>query len=343
MVSESVVSSITSQDGGDDQLNYRNNSNMDNEIQSEPDTLLEDYPPFICAERVMTCEFCPLDAGQDLLAWGGISQLEVIRRSKKQKTNKNINSATSNGGRVVKIAWSPETECSISDKGESIVNIKLAVITNSQQIHIIINDEQSVHTIATVGEDHLCHLWSITAARGLQKVSTVSLSSPGVAVCWHPTDMGCLMVAERLGYIRLLDCSSWDSNTNNNNNVDDDDDDDDVKIRMHWRLTLTAPRHNGALTGADWKPQDRTMFGAVVGDRWYIWDLSDFKKLLPEQSGEAHSEGAADFRWSPAHPNLFATFTRSPKPFNAYVVTIHLIHKFSELTDVLSDMQTATI
>jgi hypothetical protein len=59
------------------------------------------------------------------------------------------------------------------------------------------------------------------------------------------------MVAERLGYIRLLDCSSWDSNTTSN--------EDNAKIRMHWRLTLTAPRHNGPLTGADWKPQDRTM------------------------------------------------------------------------------------
>jgi hypothetical protein len=45
MVSESVASSMASQDGGEEQLNYRNNANMDNEVQSEPDTLLEDYPP----------------------------------------------------------------------------------------------------------------------------------------------------------------------------------------------------------------------------------------------------------------------------------------------------------
>ncbi|KAI9596779.1 WD40-repeat-containing domain protein [Syncephalis fuscata] len=334
MVLATVESPIMSQDGGDDP---RHDAPMaDSETSSNFDSSNE-YLPYSCSERVMTCEFCPIDAGQDLLAWGGVSQLEIIRRNRKQKNIK----STSNwtwisvarhliGGRVVRIAWSPETKCSLAEKGELIINIKLAVITGTQQLHVIENDSQSVHRIgsggsdindlvwcpsnpnqlATVGEDHLCHLWSITAAHGLQKLSTVSLSSPGVAVCWHPTDVGCLMVAERLGYIRLLDCSQWDSDG-------DGIDGHATKIKMHWRLTLTAPRNGGPLTGASWKPQDRTIFGAIVGDRWYTWDLSDFKKLLPDQSGEAHSEGAGDFKWSPAHPNLFATFTKVPKPFNA--------------------------
>jgi hypothetical protein len=83
-------------------------------------------------------------------------------------------------------------------------------------------------------------------ADGLQKLASIALSSPGVAVRWHPNDVGCMMVAEQLGYIRLLDCSPG----HNNDNQD--------TMNMHCRLTLIAPRNTGPLTGADWKPQDRT-------------------------------------------------------------------------------------
>ncbi|RKP05543.1 hypothetical protein THASP1DRAFT_32614 [Thamnocephalis sphaerospora] len=288
----------------------------------------DSHPRFTCPERVYTCEFCPFDAGQDLLAWGkcfrcGESQLGVLRREYKDDAGDAqrrwalvpvLNEMMDT--RVVKIAWAPSTTCAVSSDGLEAINIKLAAVTASRKLHIIVNDQHAVYdtqhsdyindvawsfsqcnVLATASDDHYCRVWSVDD--GLQLLCAVQLSSPGVAVRWHPAEAGTVMVAEQSGYLRLLNyAAAMESAPSGDGHG--------------WKLTLQTPRNVGTLTGADWN------FGAVVGSQWYTWDMEETGQVVPDQQGEAHVEGASEFLWCPSNPRLYVTYTKVPRPSSAF-------------------------
>ncbi|RKO94226.1 hypothetical protein BDK51DRAFT_30290 [Blyttiomyces helicus] len=65
------------------------------------------------------------------------------------------------------------------------------------------------------------------------------------------------------------------------------------------------------LTSADWNQLDPQQFGAVIGQKWFVWDMSQFPIHKYHHSGDAHVEGATSFRWSKTNPKAFATATRA--------------------------------
>ena len=75
-------------------------------------------------------------------------------------------------------------------------------------------------------------------------------------------------------------------------------------------ITITCPEC--PLVQADWSVSNSLMVGAVGGNSWYVWDISE--SSLPLESGPAHNTVATGFRWCKlpvvnvcAHTNHLAT------------------------------------
>jgi nuclear pore complex protein Nup37 len=161
-------------------------------------------------------------------------------------------------GRATAIAWSPESSLNQYDSVDTL-HVKLALATTKHSIYIIWLDKMSIYTeahtdfindmawcisqpniLATVSDDRSCRIWDTT--QGLELIRSISLGSPGVVLRWHPNNAYHLMIAERQGYLRLLNYTTQ---------LQPND--------QGWRLTLQVPCRDGHLTGADWHPGDYHM------------------------------------------------------------------------------------
>ena len=68
-------------------------------------------------------------------------------------------------------------------------------------------------------------------------------------------------------------------------------------------ITITCPEC--PLVQADWSVSNSLMVGAVGGNSWYVWDISE--SSLPLESGPAHNTVATGFRWCKTSSNVFST------------------------------------
>ncbi|KAK2713571.1 nucleoporin Nup37-like [Artemia franciscana] len=72
-------------------------------------------------------------------------------------------------------------------------------------INSISFDKMYGQYLASVSDDHTCRLWSTETGSCL---SIYNLTSPGVAVCWHPEELVKFLVAQKNGKIRFYCCTS---------------------------------------------------------------------------------------------------------------------------------------
>ncbi|KAJ3056327.1 Nucleoporin Nup37 [Rhizophlyctis rosea] len=118
----------------------------------------------------------------------------------------------------------------------------------------------------------------------------ITLSSPGVYCGWNPHQPQLLIIAERNGTIRLHNSETYE-----------------------LLFTLFEPGSDIATSGvprglraADWSWAEPNLFGAVIGNQWFVWDLKKMPIHRPDASGDAHERGPVSFRWALARSTGFA-------------------------------------
>ncbi|KAL2913389.1 ATP-dependent DNA/RNA helicase [Polyrhizophydium stewartii] len=152
--------------------------------------------------------------------------------------------------------------------------------------------------VASVSDDRTCHVWRIheptSGDEADQFPIVIKLKARGVSVRWNHKLSKQIMIGESSGAIRILD------------------------IETHsWLFSVFQPDKSGPealLRSVDWNPHDPNLFGAVVGRRWFVWNMNGQLAMhLPEHSGEAHPEMGNRFRWCISDPKMFATSTNAPE------------------------------
>ncbi|XP_062507063.1 nucleoporin Nup37-like isoform X2 [Corticium candelabrum] len=272
-----------------------------------------DVPAGVAARVV---EFSPFEKSKELLAIGCDNLLSVGTCEFESEANydEGILSNVTFGGlldvhhadRVCAMAWSP-----LSQWGNGPTAIRLSTVGFGGALRYISSDlsETTVkiltghsgfvndctflqssegQLLASVGDDGTCRLWDVEA--GVQKM-LIKLKSPGMSVCWHPSDPVKLMVSEKIARIRFYDL-----------------------IAEQPIVSLDAGRVT--MMSADWCPVNSMLVGATANENWHVWDLSASSQ--PIQSGLAHQTMGSQFRWCRQGELLFSTTSTLDKEFKLH-------------------------
>ncbi|KAJ1567434.1 Nucleoporin Nup37, partial [Nowakowskiella sp. JEL0078] len=212
------------------------------------------------------------------------------------------------GSPITSIAWSPET--TILQNGS--IRAVILVAAEDQKLRILQTNQSPIEypghsgyindvafnvadnsCFASVSDDRTLRIWQWPPGnpngQSDQIVIKIQLTSPGISVRWNEANAAFLMVAERDGAIRFLD---W-------------------KTRQ-FTFSVLAPNGFGSLRSADWSALYPKLFGAVVGKKWYVWNLGSLPIHKPSQQGDTKFDGACSFRWSLKNNDSFAFCSDSP-------------------------------
>lgn len=121
--------------------------------------------------------------------------------------------------------------------------------------------------LASVSDDHTCRLWSVEDNFTCDVI--FQLTSPGVSVSWHTEDTGKLLVAERIGIIRL-----YNANT---------------------QLAILSLEANNSLSSAHWCPTYPLKVTGFAGEKLFFWDLTKPSQSLETNSVHAERGGLVRF------------------------------------------------
>jgi len=144
--------------------------------------------------------------------------------------------------------------------------------------------------LASVSDDQTCIIWKQGNENQPKERSyywKIELTSPGIAVQWHVRDQSHLMIAERLGLIRIVD---W------------------VNKTPYLNLYSENP-----LISIDWSYFDYARFGALTEKEYLIWNLWDggVQICLPDRHYEVRGKSPRLFRWSKTRSDQFATIEKN--------------------------------
>ncbi|XP_072856126.2 nucleoporin Nup37 [Pogona vitticeps] len=273
-----------------------------------------------CEDYVHVVEFSPFESGtaESLIAYGGNNYVVVgtCRFQEEDVEVEGIQYKTQrifhHGIRVDAIAWSPETRLNALPPQirfcTAAADRKLRLFTSDLQesdtykvleghsdfVNDLVFSPKGGQEIASVSDDHTCRVWDL---EGNLRVYFV-LHSPGMSVNWHPEDELKLMVAEKNGTIRFYD------------------------LRTHQAI-LSLTTDQTPLMSASWCLKNTFKVGAVAGNDWFIWDIT--QSSYPAEKRPVHADRARLFRWSKVNENLFAT-TGYPGKMNSQLLVHHLGH-----------------
>lgn len=273
-----------------------------------------------CEDYVHVVEFNPFESGEEgsLLAYGGnnyivigICRFPEVDSSVEAFVYKTLKTFQ-HGVRVDAMAWSPETRLdalpplirfctAAADKTLRLFTSDLhdkneykVIEGHSGYINDLVFAPKEGKDIASVSDDHTCRIWDLD---GNQKASFV-LRSPGMSVCWHPSEEFKLMVAEKNGTIRFYD------------------------VITHQAI-LSLESEQMPLMSADWCLRNTLKVGAVAGNDWLLWDMT--RSSYPQDKRPAHVDKARIFRWCKSNENVFAT-TGCPGKVNTQLLIHHFGH-----------------
>lgn len=123
--------------------------------------------------------------------------------------------------------------------------------------------------IALLTEDSYLIFFKVTQDLEKEHEWVIPLNSRGVSVCFHPFSTDHVLIAEETGAIRFFNLA-----------------------QQEWMLSVFEP---GILHSADWNLKDPNVFGAIIGNSWYVWDLSLSPLHVPHYSGD--SQGSLTFKY----------------------------------------------
>jgi len=250
-------------------------------------------------DNVSAVEFSPFDWSSSFLAVGTNSRVIVYNCKFKEEFPEiedfcyEVLREFNRGSKVRCITWSPEAssykipKCAKFAAAGDDMNIHLIMsdLKNDDSVVVIEGHQDYINSItfepehgtllASTSDDHTCRIWNLD---GTLK-TTLTLNSPGMAVCWHKEDSGKIMVAQKNGIIRFYNF-----------------DREQPIMSLDCRQT--------PLMSADWCPGNNLKVGGVAASSWFVWDIS--RSSQPQDSNQIHTDGAIEFRWCPNNQNLFA-------------------------------------
>ncbi|XP_014204873.1 nucleoporin Nup37 isoform X2 [Copidosoma floridanum] len=176
-------------------------------------------------------------------------------------------------GRVHAIAWSPETSNLIDESAVEILE------GHKNYVNSIAYDGDG-ELLASVSDDLTCKLWAIKENRSC--ILSFVLTAPGVAVKWHNEEPGKLLVAEKLGIIRMYNVRSQ-------------------------QAIMSMDASKVPLMTADWSPNSLKVACLAAGELC-LFDVS--RPSRAQETKTLHLEGGTVMKFSPANENLIATIGR---------------------------------
>ncbi|XP_030763633.1 nucleoporin Nup37 [Sitophilus oryzae] len=145
--------------------------------------------------------------------------------------------------------------------------------------------------LASASDDNSVKIWNNNE---FSLKTTFLLSSPAMVVSWHRSDLGKLLIAEKIGVIKFYNVET------------------ETPI-----LSLDFAK---SLSSAHWAPSDSQLLASLQLGELLLWDLT--KPCLPQQSTILFSENGGHIKFSPQGELLAAV--------NSLDGTIKVIHTLTQ-------------
>lgn len=148
---------------------------------------------------------------------------------------------------------------------------------HTDYVNSVVYEPETGDLIASCSDDHTARMWNCTTGKSLH---TFHLSSPGMSVCWHPSETGKILVAQKSGVISLYNSSSY-------------------------APILSLDACSAPLLSVDWCRPNPLIVAAVAFSDVVYFDLS--RPSLPSERKTVHGEGARIVKFSRSTDSLVAT------------------------------------
>jgi len=260
----------------------------------------EPVAQFSFASRIFVTELSPYECSGNLIALG-LAESVVIGQLKLPEEEESCKKAEfehlreiHHDTRVQQICWGPQTSQLVAPRclqfATSGTDHKLRVFsTDSSQVNFkllkghgdyingIAFEPECGDLVITCSDDHTARLWDINTGSCL---NIFYLTSPGMAVGWHPAETGKLMVAQKSGIISLFNSSNYSP-------------------------ILSLDCCSSPLQSVDWSLSNSLLVAAAVFSEIIYFDLS--RPSLPTERKSAHPEGTRSLKLSRSTDSLVAT------------------------------------
>jgi len=260
----------------------------------------EPVAQFKFSARIFVTEFSPYEWSANLIALG-LAESVVIGQIKVPEEEENCQKPEferlrdiHHDSRVQCLSWGPRTSQLVAPRclqfATSGTDHKLRIFsTDSSQVNVkmlkghtdyingIAFEPEVGELVTSCSDDHTARLWDTNSGTSLH---TFHLSSPGMTVCWHPSETGKLLVAEKSGVISIFNSSNYTP-------------------------ILSLDSCCSPLLDADWSRSNSTLVAAAVLADVVYFDLS--RPSLPLDRRTVHRDGTRQVRFARSADSLVAT------------------------------------
>lgn len=148
-------------------------------------------------------------------------------------------------------------------------------------------------------------------AMNIRTVAEIATASAGVSLSFHKSDLNHIMVAEKRGVIRLFNWSRRDPT---------------------WEISLYGPSIDpiistwrDTLHSADWMAVDPRRFAALIGAKWYMWNIETTPGGAPSDTGDVQpttrdpqAQPPSAIKLHPTDARVFAIATSGQHPLHIH-------------------------
>jgi len=251
-------------------------------------------------KQIQCVEWSPYEWSQDLICIGLGDEI-IVATVKFQEEDNVIEDISytqlkmfHHETRIHDIAWSPETSLNVVPKILSFsvagadfkIRLYNSNLNDKNLTEVLEGHKDYVNSVAydadgellaSVSDDLTCKLWAIKENRSC--LLTFVLTSPGMTVRWHTEEAGKLLVAEKLGTIRMY-------------NV------------RNQQAIMSVDTNKVPLMTADWGPNPLRV-ACLAADELILWDMSRPSRAQDRRT--VHLDGGTIIKFAPCNENLIAT------------------------------------
>jgi len=245
----------------------------------------EPVKQFAFSDRIYALEFSPFDWSSSLLALGLADSVVIGQVKFPEEEDDAIEEPEferlheiHHDTRVQCLAWGPRTSQMVAPRcvqfatggtdhklrvfftEASEVTVKL-LKGHNDYINGLAYEPETGQLIISCSDDHTAKLWDLSTGAILH---AFHLSSPGVSVCWHPSETGKIMVCQKSGVISLYNSTNYSP-------------------------ILSLDACTSPLLSADWSLSNSLLVVAAAFSDLVYFDLS--RPSLPTERRTTHSEG----------------------------------------------------
>lgn len=245
-------------------------------------------------------EFSPFEWSSSLVALGLANSILIgqIRLPEEDDTCKEVEfkrvKEIHQDGRVQALAWSPRSSLVVAPKclcfatagpdhklrifNSDLEQVSMRILKgHTDYINSIAYEPDKGELVLSCSDDQTGKLWDLETGETLH---TFHLSSPGMAVLWHPQEMGKILIAQKSGLISLFNSSTY-------------------------APIISLDCCSSPLMSADWCLSNSLLLAAAVASDVVYFDLS--RPSLPTERRSLHGDGARLVRFSRGQDTLAAS------------------------------------